>query len=202
MPTERFIFGAGGHAKVVLDTLQRLELAVRVFDGDPARAGSRLLGVEVEHAALDGLPPCGHLAIGNNQVRARLLLELGPHVSSWFSIIHPQASIAASAEMAEGIFVAAQAVVGPQSRIGIATLINHGAVVDHDCTIGRCCHIAPNATLGGAVVVGDGVLVGSGAVLLPGVRIGDNAVIGSGAVVTRSVPANTTVIGVPARGRN
>lgn len=202
MPTERFIFGAGGHAKVVLDTLQRLGLVVRVFDGDPALAGSLLLGVAVELAAPDELPPLGHLAIGSNHIRARLLDELEPSVEGWFSIVHPHASIAASAEVAAGVFVAAQAVVGPQSRIGTATLINHGAVVDHDCSIGRFCHIAPNATLGGAVVVGNGVLVGSGAVLLPGVQIGDNAVIGSGAVVTRSVPANTTVIGVPARGRD
>lgn len=48
-------------------------------------------------------------------------------------------------------------------------------------------------------VVNDRVSIGSGAVLLPGIEVGSGAVIGAGAVVTKSVPANTTVIGNPAR---
>ncbi|MBU0580436.1 MAG: N-acetyltransferase [Candidatus Margulisbacteria bacterium] len=41
--------------------------------------------------------------------------------------------------------------------------------------------------------------IGSGSVILPGIVIGENAVVGAGAVVTKDVPANTTVVGVPAR---
>lgn len=49
------------------------------------------------------------------------------------------------------------------------------------------------------VVIEDNAWIGGGAILLPGVRIGRNAVIGAGAVVPRSVPANTVVVGNPAR---
>jgi maltose O-acetyltransferase len=49
-----------------------------------------------------------------------------------------------------------------------------------------------------AIVIEDNVWLGGGAILLPGVRIGRNAVVGAGAVVTRSVPANTVVVGNPA----
>jgi acetyltransferase-like isoleucine patch superfamily enzyme len=48
-------------------------------------------------------------------------------------------------------------------------------------------------------VVGSNVWVGYGACVLRGVRIGDNAVIGTGAVITKDVPANAVVAGVPAR---
>lgn len=41
--------------------------------------------------------------------------------------------------------------------------------------------------------------IGSNATIVPGITIGENAVIGAGAVVTKDVPANTTVIGNPAR---
>jgi acetyltransferase-like isoleucine patch superfamily enzyme len=48
-------------------------------------------------------------------------------------------------------------------------------------------------------VVGSNVWVGYGACVLRGVRVGDNAVIGTNAVVTRDVPANAVVGGVPAK---
>ena len=49
------------------------------------------------------------------------------------------------------------------------------------------------------VVVGNNVWIGYGASILRGVTVGDNAVIGTGAVVTKDVPANAIVGGVPAR---
>jgi len=52
------------------------------------------------------------------------------------------------------------------------------------------------------VCIGNNVWIGAGAIILPGVSIGEGAVIGAGSVVTRSVPANTTVVGNPARPIN
>ncbi len=49
------------------------------------------------------------------------------------------------------------------------------------------------------VEVGSNVWVGYGACVLRGVRVGDNSIIGTNAVVTRDVPANAVVAGVPAR---
>lgn len=49
------------------------------------------------------------------------------------------------------------------------------------------------------VVIGNNVWVGAKAVILPGVTIGDGAIIAAGAVVTKDVPANTVVGGVPAK---
>ncbi|MCU0487242.1 MAG: sugar O-acetyltransferase [Anaerolineales bacterium] len=50
-----------------------------------------------------------------------------------------------------------------------------------------------------AITIEDNVWIGGSAILLPGVRVGRNAVVGAGAVVTRDVPANTIVVGNPAR---
>jgi len=49
------------------------------------------------------------------------------------------------------------------------------------------------------VIVGSNVWIGYGAAILRGVRVGDNSVIGTNSVVTRDVPANAVVGGVPAR---
>ena len=49
------------------------------------------------------------------------------------------------------------------------------------------------------VKIGDRVYIGYGAIIMPGVTIGEDAIVGAGAVVTRDVPSNTVVAGVPAR---
>lgn len=49
------------------------------------------------------------------------------------------------------------------------------------------------------VDIGANAWIGGGAIILGGVTIGDGAIVGAGAVVTRDVPANTTVVGNPAR---
>jgi maltose O-acetyltransferase len=47
--------------------------------------------------------------------------------------------------------------------------------------------------------IGSGVWIGGGAIILPGVTIGDGAVIGAGSVIRRDVPADTLIVGNPAR---
>ena len=49
------------------------------------------------------------------------------------------------------------------------------------------------------VVVGSNVWVGYGACILRGVSVGDNSIVGTNSVVTRDVPANAVVAGIPAR---
>jgi acetyltransferase-like isoleucine patch superfamily enzyme len=51
----------------------------------------------------------------------------------------------------------------------------------------------------GRIVIGDNCFIGANAIIMPGVSIGSNSVVGAGAVVTRSVPGNSVVAGVPAR---
>ena len=49
------------------------------------------------------------------------------------------------------------------------------------------------------IVIGKNVWIGANAMIVPGVTVGDNAIIGAGAVVTKDVPANAVVAGVPAK---
>lgn len=80
--------------------------------------------------------------------------------------------------------------------IGDHALIGHNTVlatIDHDLDArSRQNHYAP-------IHIGNRVWIGSSVVVTKGVTIGDNAVIAAGAVVTKDVPANVVVGGVPAR---
>lgn len=71
------------------------------------------------------------------------------------------------------------------------TLAVRVTVVVHDAAVTPG-HISP-------VVIRKNAYIGTGAIILPGVEIGERAVVGAGAVVTRDVPNDTVVVGVPAR---
>jgi sugar O-acyltransferase (sialic acid O-acetyltransferase NeuD family) len=206
MPTSRVILiGAGGHAKVVYDALQRSgePIEVEVRDDDERLDGSQLLDCRITTPAggLEGLTGAVHVAIGDNRARSRVCRQLRQSGTRLWSVIHPEAVVSPHARLGAGVFLAAGAIVAPAAVVGEAVIVNHGAVVDHDCQVGAWAHVAPRATLGGGVRVGEGALVGAAAVVLPGVSIGDWVVIGAGAVVTRDVEDGQTVVGVPARPR-
>lgn len=60
-------------------------------------------------------------------------------------------------------------------------------------------HIVPDLEITKPITVGDYVYIGTRSIILPGVNIGNNCIIAAGSVVTRDVPDNSVVGGVPAR---
>lgn len=81
--------------------------------------------------------------------------------------------------------------------LGDGCLIGHNVVfatLNHDVDPEKRAAMTP-----APIVLGKNVWVGSNATLLQGVTVGDGAIIAAGAVVTKEVPANTVVGGVPAR---
>jgi sugar O-acyltransferase (sialic acid O-acetyltransferase NeuD family) len=201
------VFGAGGHGRVAADAALASGAFTRVVasDRDPATWGGELLpGVPVlslQAVAELPAPLAVHVAIGNNALRRseadRLLAQWpGAQLSS---IVHPHASVAATARIGAGCLVTAQSVVAPLAELGAGVIVNHGAVVDHDCRVGAWAHIAPGARLGGAVRVGDAALVGAGSTVLRNLRVGAQATLGAGAVLLADLPDGAAWAGVPAR---
>jgi len=81
--------------------------------------------------------------------------------------------------------------------IGAGTLIGHGSTLttlNHAVDPDRRADMIP-----APVVIGRKVWLGAAVTVVPGVTIGDGAIVGAGAVVTRDVPANAIVAGVPAK---
>ncbi|MHB1296778.1 MAG: serine O-acetyltransferase [Anaerolineae bacterium] len=99
--------------------------------------------------------------------------------------------------------------IHPGATIGRGFFIDHGMgiVIGETAEIGEDVLMYKGAVLGGTSLdkgkrhptLGNGVVVGSNAVILGPISIGDNARIGSGAVVIKSVPADSTAVGVPAK---
>ncbi len=100
-------------------------------------------------------------------------------------------------------------VIHPAAKIGRGFFIDHGmgVVIGETTEIGDHVTLFQGVTLGGTgkergkrhPTLGNHVVVGAGAKILGGIKIGDNVKIGANSVVLKSVPPNSTVIGVPAR---
>lgn len=192
-----YIYGAGGHGKVVWDAMQSSQMDCAGFVDDKVISSWAGLDVYQLSSLNTNDELLLHLAIGSCAIREAFVAKLSH--AKYFSVIHAAAIIAKTSQIGSGSFVAAQSIVAPYATIGKYCIINHAAVIDHDCVVGDFSHVAPQVSLGGGVCVGKGVLVGAGSVILPGLTVSDYAVIGAGAVVTKNVSAGVTVVGNPAR---
>ena len=99
--------------------------------------------------------------------------------------------------------------IHPAAEIGCNFFIDHGTgvVIGETAIIGNDCTLYHGVTLGGTSwekgkrhpTLGNNVVVGAGAKILGPIAIESGARIGSNAVVTKNVPENSTVVGIPAR---
>ncbi len=185
-----FIYGKGGHAKVIRDILL-------------SRGGGYNFKHVSEDIGWEHIPEEAsiYVAVGDNQARRNIvyILENSGKFLIFPSAVHPSSVVSFSSQVGNGVVVAAHAVLAPSAHIGEFAIINTGATVDHDCKVGSYAHIAPGVNLCGGVVVGQGVLVGVGSSVIPNIHIGNNAIIGAGSVVVEDVPANMIAYGNPCR---
>lgn len=121
--------------------------------------------------------------------------------------IEPGAIIRDQVNIGKNAVIMMGAVINIGAEIGAGAMIDMNAVLGGRAIVGANSHIGAGAVIAGVVEpasakpvrIGQNVLVGANAVVLEGVQIGDQAVIAAGAVVTKDVPANCVVAGVPAK---
>ncbi|QDD13386.1 acetyltransferase [Candidatus Methylopumilus rimovensis] len=192
-----FIYGAGGHAKVVWDAMKKSNLFCEGFLDD-CREGQWIDLPIFKSSFLNEINDIElHIAIGNCKVREEIAKKFKNF--KFFSIYHPDAVISSRAKIEVGTFLAAGSIISPDANVGKHVIVNHHAVIDHDSSVGDFCHIAPHASLGGGVKVGQSVLIGAGAIVLPGITIADCVTVGAGSIVTNDIASGVTVVGNPAR---
>lgn len=201
------VFGAGGHAKVVIDIIEQqgnYEI-VGLLDDDAKHQGKRFFGYPVlgTRAALPALLSAqlrhAIVTIGDNAVRAAVAALMQQQGWRFDEAVHPRASISRGVEIGPGSVVMAGCVVNADTYVGRHVIINTGATVDHDCRVEDAVHIAPGCHLCGGVSVGPGSFLGAGCILTPGVKIGAEAIVGAGSTVIRDVADGAKVSGSPAK---
>jgi len=140
------------------------------------------------------------IAIGAPAARCAIAARLeDTGLYAFPSLVHPQAWIGDRVPLPPGLVVCAGACITTDITLGAHVHVNLAATIGHDARIGACCTLSPGVNVSGKVILGDCIEIGTGASVVPGVEIGTNSVIGAGAAVIRTIPADSTAVGVPAK---
>lgn len=193
-----YLYGASGHAKVIMDSLISQGISVDAcIDDNPDLVS--LMDVPVLHGWKGESPLI--VSIGINATRRKVVdrlmeqaVQLGKELV-FGRAIHSSAILSPFATIGEGTVVMQGAIIQSCACIGKHCIVNTGTSIDHECQLGDYVHVSPHATLCGNVSVGEGSWVGAGTTVIQGVKIGRWCVIGAGSVVTKDVPDGYLAVG-------
>ena len=198
-----WIIGAGGHAKVVADSLVEDSTYQKIFFYDSNKFADISIHF-LKSSFVTSDPPEiqednteSFIAIGDNFIRSKIADKFRSH--SFAKLINSASVISSSSEILPGSYISAGAVININSLISEHSIVNTNAVVEHDCHIGNFSHIGPGAIICGGVKVGNGVFIGAKSCVNPGIKIVDYVTIGSGSVVSKDISEPGVYVGVPVK---
>tara|TARA_B100000963_G_scaffold148278_3_gene129221 strand:+ start:83387 stop:83995 length:609 start_codon:yes stop_codon:yes gene_type:complete len=194
------LFGAGGHAKVVISIVTNF--------------GGEILGIFDDN--LNKKTHCGLPVLGKYEEKkyksSKIIVCVGPNIKrkkivsqishDFFTAIDKSSIVDKNSKIGLGSVIAHNSVIQTDVKIGKHCIINTSSSVDHDCEIGDYVHVGPGVTICGNVEVGSCSLIGAGSVILPNIKIGKNVTVGAGSVVLNDIPNNLKVVGSPAKKMN
>ncbi len=194
------IIGASGHGKVVADIARKqgYEQIVFLDDNESVKTCGNYPVVgntdTVFSMNIEAI-----VAIGNTNIRKKLLDKLYKNNVNIATLIHPNAIVAEDVVIGSGSVVMAGAVINSGTQIGKGCIINTCASVDHDCIISDYVHVSVGSHLAGTVEIGSSTWIGIGAIVSNNVSINSECIIGAGATVVKSIKEKGTYVGTPAR---
>jgi sugar O-acyltransferase (sialic acid O-acetyltransferase NeuD family) len=203
MKNKLLIIGASGHGKVVADIARKMNKWERIAFLDDNEYIQESLGIEVLGKSVDAFKYIKEfdlfVAIGNNDIRARIQNSLLAEGASIPLLVHPNSTIGEQVAVGKGTAIMAGVVINSSTKIGNGCIVNTAATIDHDNWIDDYVHISPGVHLAGTVKIGQKSWLGIGAAVSNNVSITSNCKIGAGAVVINNITESGNYVGVPVR---
>jgi len=204
---EILLIGAGGHCKVVIDSIKEKNEFNGISLIDPSmQIGEAISGITVigKDEDLQCLFNQGYKyafitvgSVGNTDIRKRLFKFLKKIGFSLPTIVDRSAKISPYTNIMEGAYIGRNAVVNSHTTIGSCAIINTGAIIEHDNVIGDFVHISPGAVLSGNVKIGNNTHIGANSTIINNVEIGSDTIVGIGSVVLKDIKSNSIAYGNP-----
>jgi sugar O-acyltransferase (sialic acid O-acetyltransferase NeuD family) len=203
------IFGASGFAREVRDIAVVLgyEEIIFIDKTEEGRIGGFIVVAEKEVYSLVQAGYKFTIGIGNTKIRKEIRDRY--HDLDYVNLIHPTASFgyeqSQEIERRVGNIICAGTRMTNNIQIGNFGVYYLNCTVAHDCIIEDFVTICPGANISGNVKLSMGSYIGANASILQGKSITKkmvickNSTVGAGAVVTKNVPENTIVKGIPAK---
>lgn len=187
--TSLYIYGNGGHAKVVADIARANGYDNLIFldDNSDMKFNSNL----PKHPII--------IAIGNALIRQKLQNLVLLSGFELITLIHPTAVIGSDVTIGNGSVVMPGAIINAKSTIGNGVIINSGAIIEHECTIGDFAHICPGVAIAGGSLVGERSWIGIGSSVIQNITIKPDITIGAGSVVVKDILEGSLAYGNPCR---
>lgn len=203
------IIGASGHAKVVVDIIERQnQYSIQGFLDTYKEKGEKLFGYPILGTEYDlndiiekyNIYGC-FIAIGDNYTRkimAKKIATLNPQIN-FVNAIHPTAIIGKKVRLGQGIAIMPGVIINSDSKIGDFCILNTNSSLGHDGIMKDYSSIASGVKTGGNLMLKECSAISIGATVIENIVIGHDTVIGAGAVVNKNIPSLVVAYGVPAK---
>lgn len=199
----KIIYSYGGFAREAIRLIREQYEGEQVLAVDDAPFGDSI-NYEQAKALASGKDAAFVIASADSATRRKHAALVAADGFTQFSVTAKTSVIGDNVTIDEGAIISDFATLTADLKIGKSFHCNIYSYVAHDCVVGDYVTLAPRVSVNGRVVIEDDVYVGTGATILPGqldtpIVIGKGAIVGAHALVTKSVPAGTTVVGMPAK---
>lgn len=138
-------------------------------------------------------------AIGDIDVKKRLVARLKKKGAKFLTLIHPTAIVTNTAKISQGVIICPFVTVGDHAQLYDFVILNVYSSCGHDSKIGKYCILSPYAAVTGFSILEDEVFLGTHSTVIPGKKVGYRSKVSANSVVMRDVPSNKIVFGVPGK---
>ncbi len=204
------IFGVGGFGREVLALIKDINNVsptwnILGFFDDGYEKGVMINGYPILGKTVDlnkwTTPISLAVSIGSPVIKKKILDKITNPLVDYPTLIHPIAWIGDKdlVEIGKGCIICAGNLITTNIKIHDFVILNLGCTVGHDTVIMNYAAFMPSVNISGEVTIDEGVYVGTGVKIINQIEIGEYTIVGAGAVVSKSLPANCTAVGVPAK---
>lgn len=201
------IIGASGHARMIIDIIERQEdLKIIGLIDSYKTIGESLFNYKVIGTE-DAIPDLiksktivgGIIAIGDNYQRYQMFLKLSKTCVNfeYINAIHPSAIIGKDTHIGMGTVLMPYATVNANSKVGAHCIVNTQSSLGHDSIMENFSSLGPGSNTGGHVTIKTSSAICIGACITGGITIEKHSVVGAGSVVLKNINAFKLAYGNP-----